>query len=293
LLADYPGAAAAYSLRLLDTDYTGSAIRVRRASDNAEQDIGFDANGDLDTTALATFCSGTDGFVKIWYDQAGSNDAEQTTTGEQPKIYDGTLNQVLTQGSKPAISFNGSNQSFDTTINNPFTYTGEVSVIAAVYKNATAYKPFETLVSAGATGNAGNNTAKTMVFGYGNHSTHNPKPTICTDIYTPSGIQYDGTVGTDERRLLGYYINNWSTHRSTGLSNITIDGTDVSTKTYGITNPSALNTDPLKIGVLDEILSTSYFAGSMHELVLYDSDQSSNRTGIETNINDYYSIYTP
>jgi hypothetical protein len=78
LLADYPGAAAAYSLRLLDTDYTGSAVRVRRASDNAEQDIGFDGNGDLDTTALATFCSGTDGFVKTWYDQANSNDATQT-----------------------------------------------------------------------------------------------------------------------------------------------------------------------------------------------------------------------
>ena len=80
LLADYPGASAAYSLRLLDTNYTGSAIRVRRASDNAEQDIGFDSNGDLDTTALATFCSGTDGFVKTWYDQSGSgNDATQTT----------------------------------------------------------------------------------------------------------------------------------------------------------------------------------------------------------------------
>ena len=91
LLDDYPGAAAAYSLRLLDGGYTGSAIRVRRASDDAEQDIGFDSNGDLDTTALATFCSGTDGFVKVWYCQSGnSNDATQTVTGSQPKIYDGT-----------------------------------------------------------------------------------------------------------------------------------------------------------------------------------------------------------
>jgi len=29
----------------------------------------------------------------------------------------------------------------------------------------------------------------------------------------------------------------------------------------------------------------------MSELLLYSSDQSSNRTGIEDNINDYYSIY--
>ena len=31
--------------------------------------------------------------------------------------------------------------------------------------------------------------------------------------------------------------------------------------------------------------------GKMQELVIYDSNESSNRTGIETNINDFYSIY--
>jgi hypothetical protein len=41
LLNEYPNAAVAYSLRLLDNTYTSDAIRVRRASDNIEQDIGF------------------------------------------------------------------------------------------------------------------------------------------------------------------------------------------------------------------------------------------------------------
>ena len=36
LLDDYSGAAAAYSLRQLSSSYSGDAIRVRRASDNAE-----------------------------------------------------------------------------------------------------------------------------------------------------------------------------------------------------------------------------------------------------------------
>ena len=31
----------------------------------------------------------------------------------------------------------------------------------------------------------------------------------------------------------------------------------------------------------------------MQEIIVYLSDQSANRAGIETNINDYYSIYTP
>jgi type III restriction enzyme len=45
LLDQYSGAAAAYSLRKLSTSYSGSAIRVRRSSDNAEQNIGFNEIG--------------------------------------------------------------------------------------------------------------------------------------------------------------------------------------------------------------------------------------------------------
>ena len=58
LLDTYPGATVAYSLRLLKSDYSGNAVKVRRASDNAEQDIGF-VNNELDTASLETFCSGT------------------------------------------------------------------------------------------------------------------------------------------------------------------------------------------------------------------------------------------
>jgi len=53
LLDDYPNAAAAYSVRLLRTAYSGSALRVRRnAAPFDEQDIGFDSNGDLDTAPM-------------------------------------------------------------------------------------------------------------------------------------------------------------------------------------------------------------------------------------------------
>ena len=36
---------------------------------------------------------------------------------------------------------------------------------------------------------------------------------------------------------------------------------------------------------------TSYFLGTMQEIVLFRKYQSINTTGIETNINDFYSIY--
>jgi len=50
----YPGAEVAYSLDKLDKDYTGSAVRVRRESDNQEQDIGFSSNL-FDSASLEAF----------------------------------------------------------------------------------------------------------------------------------------------------------------------------------------------------------------------------------------------
>ena len=41
LLDTNPGASVAYSLRKLSSAYAGSAIRVRRSSDNTEQNIGL------------------------------------------------------------------------------------------------------------------------------------------------------------------------------------------------------------------------------------------------------------
>jgi len=92
LLDLYPNAAAAYSLRKLRTLYTGSAIRVRRSSDNTEQDIGF--NGiNLDTSSLTSFCGSGNGFVTTWYDQSGNNlNFYNSTAVYQPQVYsNGTI----------------------------------------------------------------------------------------------------------------------------------------------------------------------------------------------------------
>ena len=69
LLDTYSGAAAAYSVRKVRTAYTGPCIRVRRSSDNAEQDIGFLSNGILDTLTLASFVASNNGLVTTVYDQ--------------------------------------------------------------------------------------------------------------------------------------------------------------------------------------------------------------------------------
>jgi len=78
--------AAAYSLRLLRTAYAGFCIRVRRSSDNTEQNIGF-VSGVIDTVALLAFVGAGDGFVVTWYDQSvNARDATQATAARQPRI---------------------------------------------------------------------------------------------------------------------------------------------------------------------------------------------------------------
>jgi len=82
-----------------------SAIRVRRSSDNAEQDIGFTA-GELDQSALTTFVGANNGFVVYVYEQDGGTAISQTTSTAQPRIV--ISGSVVTSGGKPAMDFDGS-----------------------------------------------------------------------------------------------------------------------------------------------------------------------------------------
>jgi hypothetical protein len=86
LLADaVSGAVQAYSMRKLRAAYAGDCLRLRRSSDNAEDDFGFDGNGNLDTAAIASWLGGADGFVVTWYDQSGNaKHIMQATAGNQP-----------------------------------------------------------------------------------------------------------------------------------------------------------------------------------------------------------------
>jgi hypothetical protein len=100
LLLDLYPADAAYSLRKLRTDYSGSAIRVRRSSDDAEQDIGFVSN-ELDTASLLSFVGAGDGFVKTWYDQSlNGNNAVEGVANNLIIVQGGV---VTTNNLKPCI----------------------------------------------------------------------------------------------------------------------------------------------------------------------------------------------
>ena len=263
LLDTYTGAAAAYSLRLLDSTYTGSAIRVRRSSDNTEQDIGFNVFGELDTVSLLAFAGTGDAFVKTWYDQSGnSNDATQTTTANQPKIYDGTTG-VETSNGKPAVRF----------INSSATYLDAPSLGA---DTTTTY--FEVHDRNGSNLNV--------------WSPDRNVNAVCADGLTfISGTPYLGvtaliggvlkqpiTAGDIQDYRLVYWLRNGTN------SELGVNASSVATGTQS----SSVN-NRLRLGTRSGLQSP--FDGYMSEFVMYRNDQSSNRTGIETNMNTFYDIF--
>ena len=260
LLDFYQNAAAAYSLRKLSTTYTGDAIRVRRASDNTELNIAF-VNNVLDTASLTTFCSGTDGFVKTWYDQSGNDyDATQITAANQPQIV--SSGSVILENGKPSINFNVSQMILDVT---RFSYS-EISSIAVLKCVSTpssnahviAQKDGFLLKAAQAPN------------GY-------PRFQPYDTAYRTS--EYQVTSTNTQLLLFGY--------TSSGTAYIYVNdnvGTTASVST--LNNPS----NAIHIGSFPG-LSDTHNNGPIQEVIIYPSDQSTNRTGIESNINSFYSIY--
>lgn len=69
------GGFRAYSLAKVGT----AAARLKRASDNAEQDINSLANGQFDAASAATFCNATTCTVVFIYDKTGNTKCENST----------------------------------------------------------------------------------------------------------------------------------------------------------------------------------------------------------------------
>jgi hypothetical protein len=77
-------------LRRLKSTYAGPAIKLRRTSDSATQDINFlgftgFTGAPLDTVAAANFCNATTCFLATWYDQSGNaRHLTQASAAAQP-----------------------------------------------------------------------------------------------------------------------------------------------------------------------------------------------------------------
>ena len=290
LLDTYSGASAAYSLQKLRTAYTGYAIRVRRSSDNTSQDIGFNSNGTLDTTSLLSFVGANNGFVSIWYDQSGNSyNFEQVTLDYQPDIV--ISGSLLTKNSKPTVVFNGASRymSVPSSLSSfSFLHKTGKSFISTVGYNRVANEGFIVCNNNGTSASTGyflttlttgdvRNFTTNSIAGLSNATVSNQTttaPLTTNSLFLINDVTDNGNATASNRSKI--YVNN---------------GNALSLNTLTNTPSTADATSEFTIGSKSGSGKFNYFDGGISQLVIYNTDQSGNRAGITTTINQQFSIY--
>jgi hypothetical protein len=292
LPADVDTAAAAYSLRKVKADYSGEAIRIRRSSDDVEVDVAFDSDdkvsasseitnvaeqggesGQTTATTLGDFINGTDAFVHTWYDQAGSNDAVQATAANQPKIAENGA--LLADG----VTFDGTNDFLQTSTQVlTGTETGANSMYAVI-KQTSGDGGY--ICGSAGTGGSGARVGQSL------YSSDIDKVILTDGQDASTGGTLDSITrieGSNYLISVNYSNNNTDTLHSNSNANGYANGSSAYAFSAGT---------KFTIGARDGSTAEAVlFNGSMKEIIAYDSDQSDNRFKIESNINNYYGLYT-
>ena len=301
-LDTYTGAAAAFSVRLLRTAYSGDIMRVRRDSDNVEADIGFDSNNELSLTSpvsnpssggpftdFADFIGhgGTpaNGFVRYWYDQSGNAvDAGQATSTSQPKIYDsssGIIQEGATGKEKPALQLGRSTLKQLTTS----AISWSTSFTAATVLQPTDDGDF--YIKNWSIGNDATNRgyAHTAWTGATAFDWFNQDSAMFGDGY--AATSYPRIITTASAFISGQQALSFLSLNSTA-STLHVDGSE---PTYRVQETGNTSADSDILYINGGTTANQGMDGTMQELILWASNQSGVRTGIENNLNDYFQIY--
>jgi len=203
-----------------------------------------------------------DGFVETWYDQSGnSNDAVQATAAEQPKIV--SAGALLADG----IDFDGSDDVLVAASVSGFGAT--VSLFEASIRDSGA----AAVVSMGSSASTTNTNFGLVEAGSNTQAS----------VRNTTSRTVNASVSGETR--LGFAVTTGQTSTKVGaLGGTLVETTD----DYG---------DDFTSGELDTIFlgkirggSSTEFNGHIREALVYDTDQTDNRTAIEANIANHYNI---
>ncbi len=254
-----------YSVRKLKSDAT-SAMRVERSSDSSQQDIGFDSNGDLDTSALTSFVGSGDGKIVTWYDQSG-NSKDITLNSGAPRIVIGGT--VQNSNGISGINFDG----------NDYLQRSAIGLNNAVAKTVyITYTPIQTTANQAGVivgdlveNNTGTGTAWTIT----------AEPALRCRSYV-----YVTTQGTNNTQSLLNIVQAGSSMSAD--FDMYLNGTSIA-KESGGTGTLPGTTGNMIIGYSPN--GNKYFNGNIQEWIIFDSALTTDRTTVEDDINNYYSIY--
>ena len=245
----------------------GALVEIRRESDDTAKSFYSDSNNELSLTSpdvngvtLGTWIGAGDGFVRTWYDQSGNSiDFIQATTSEQPKII--TAGAFTLESSKPVITFDGTDDYFNATLS---------AASTNAYQSLANYKALSVPTIGSTTiGSEGSNDKRYWYRDNTDSRIRNGgiSEGVFTYLSSNSLVQiiYDGTTTVD------VYENN------SALETGTISGSS--------------STEEIWIG--DWASTGRPMNFSLSEFIDWQDDDDSRVSGVKTNQNDYYNIYSP
>ena len=279
LLDSYPNAHRAYSVRKLRTDYTGYAMKVREGSGmNYTADVAFDDDGLVSASSpvanlsggsgatLGAFIGGSnDGHVTVWYDQSGEGvNSTQTTAAAQPRIY--TSGSLNTEGSpaKASLLFDGTND---------YLFVDEAGLSMGSLTATAVLSHASTSATA----------VWSLSFSSGAYFVHYIGSGPEDQYWYDTGDVASHSANTSQK--LFSYTSGSGTNQQILYSN----GSPSSDK--GDSSASASLHDYAHNGLGTIYTYSLFYSGEFQEYVVWDSDQRSNLSGIESEINTAYSIY--
>jgi len=254
----FPDAEVGHSLRKLRNGYTGSCIRVRRSSDNAEQDIGFNSNNTIDLVTLNSFVGSDSAYIVIWYDQSlnGNNFIQSVQLNQFRIVVSGVTE---TSNGFPTI----------------YAYSLDSSMESSSLSHLSEGEMFmivegDTIYGSKASWNFGSDI---QVCHY---------PYISTDIYENFGSNTRRgpyTPVTDIGDMNIYNVlsanNNWKVF----VNNEAL--------TAATSNVVSFSTSP----ILGKHYGRNSSQFKITELIIYPTNKDTDRGDIKTSLNDYYAMY--
>jgi hypothetical protein len=248
------------------TSYTGDLVCLRRDSDDAESDFGYDGDGNLDTAAIQNWLDAdgaSNAYVVTVYDQKGGDDVTQATKADQP-LYVASL-----QNGRPGMRLDGSNHH----LQGAFTNGGQLS------------QPFNVFVAA--------KLDATIVDDDLGHYIIDSDDTV-----NRMGIACRQQLGGDPD-IFALYAGSWLSGSATDSSMhlfvavfdsasslLRIDGSDDASG-----NPGSDNADGITVGA--RFSGSDWFKGDIlvPAIIADPALSAADRAALETAINAYWSIY--
>ena len=234
------------------------ALRIEdHSAGSSGDDYGTTINGSVRIKNIVVTSTTGSGYVSIWYDQSGNgNNAPQTTEDDQPKIV--SNGSLVSNG----IDFDGTSHSLDMPTN----------LISSI-NSASGF----VVAKSGTT--SGSRAALAL-------SKNSPDFRFYIPVLVSSNFNF-GYQDSATKISLGSADTN--KHLSTAIAGSSnaeafLDGTSKGTVS------SADGKTALTSGGIGSINDGTFWEGQIEEIIIYNSDQTANRTKLETNIMNHYSI---